>query len=343
MRNKFLLFILLSLPCAHASMIVFRAPNADSVEYEAFLLSSNKYISPVELNWGASEADEKKLTDLFAQAQSNFLDAVLDEAKQDFRLVVRFARGQHWSAPEQNLILQSYLRWAQLSSEEEEVEKALTESIVATPLATPDPTLYPPPLLEKWNKIKESLKKVEVDLGSLYPRFQTILIDGQKFSLNGALKLELFEGKHLVSLLSTAFRTIKAEVNVGEIADLAKNRTPWVKGDCAKNSISFESNQPMRAFFSQACSFPPNKESLPRLKLAEAEQLVPVSPPPTQESRSLFKNKWFWIGVAAATAGVVALAWPKNDDRGSSAPSAPSGGNAPASGPTNPPSHSQGF
>jgi hypothetical protein len=316
LRHLLILTLFVALP-TFAKTLVFSSPKANANDYRAFVLSSAKYEFPSSYLAGLQEGPRhKKLADLFARAQLSFTEKSLVQAEDDFRDVIALTKTGQWSAEEQSILLHSYLRLAQLEKDPRVSDELFTEAITSLRVHKVDASFFPPPLVERFEKLLKKQTQIEVTLQSLAPDFQIAIINGEPIDIEKNPIVKLPEANILLTLLSDTYKTQQMEVDAKKIPETPVRREPWVSGTCHAPKIHFaESNIPTKAFYSLSCLTPLSAKEIPVASLPPAPVDAPAGIPLNQnvhepdKKTSLFGNKWFWIGVGAVavTAATIAI------------------------------------
>ncbi len=191
MRTSWIFFTLFISQAGMARTVVPRAPQADAVEYSAYVKSSPQWQFPSEylLERIPSAAARNHLTELFTQAQLSYTSGSISRAIEDFKRVVEFAVTDHWTEDERQVFLHSYLRLAQMDTSSS--EKWLRAAAVLFVAEQVDTSLFPPPLLERFRSVRGSMPEVKIDLSAFC--FRISLCAGRR-SKNGSPTRKMGDG-----------------------------------------------------------------------------------------------------------------------------------------------------
>jgi hypothetical protein len=296
-----------------AKTVVLRATKADVQDYQAFVLSSPAYesASTAQLSRFPTPEDREMLASAFAKAQASFMQGSMIQAQEDFRAIISLVETDQWKEDEQSVFLLSYFRLAQLAHRPEETEDWLKQAVIWAPNGALDEKFFPPPLVEKFKQIKNSLPKLKVDFSAFAGDFNFLLLNGRTIPLAESLSETLPEGPLRATFISDTFQTITIETTTDLISNAAIERKPWVDGSCQKFQMHWQhSGSVAKPYFSRNCA--PVKKPSPEVDVAYHPSApepipIPVTTVSTTSSAPFYERTWFWIGMGAvATAVVVA-------------------------------------
>ena|GEM_PF-6384899 len=324
MRLLFLLIApyLLFLTPALAKTVVLKAPQANAKDYQAFVLSSSAYEFPSHALLSAmpSADDREHLSSLFAKAQASYTEGSLNQAKEDFRQVVALAETDQWGDEEQNVLLHSYLRLAQLAQNADEVSEWLKKAVTWTPKGKLDETFFPPPLVQQFRELQSSLATVPVDLKPFSEDFNFVVLNGQTIDLAKTKKVEIKDGPVRATFVSDTFQPSTLQVAADQLAQAQPERRPWIEGSCLKPQLHWQkSGQLAKPFFSQNCAPAKTKES-PEIDVAyhapvtvthSENNPMPFTTDAANSSKThvpFYERTWFWVGVGVVATAVVVVA-----------------------------------
>jgi hypothetical protein len=318
MENDFMRFLILFAflnPSAFAKTVVFQSANADQRDYRAFVLSQPDYLFPasVLLESFPKTTSRERLAEAFAQAQQSFVGGSLIDAEEKFRKVVELVATDHWQENDQTIFLQCYLRLAQLDPSDLSSNQWLEEALNWAPKGKLDSTLYPPPLLARFNSLRSQIAFVEVDLSRFKNDYQLILVNGERIPLRENTKVLVpANAKVKVTFLSNRFRPETMLMKGADLASVKPERDLWVSGDCAHSKVGWSKlTFDSKAFFSVACNTPLQPVSIDATvqekKLPDHLIEEPATPPSSFAKAAFYERTWFWVGVGAVVATTVAI------------------------------------
>lgn len=301
MKELFCFFLSISISLsAFAESIVVRGPNASALEYAAYLKATSNRVSPSQayLKEHPSAENSQELLQKFASAQEAFLKESLEEAKLQFQEVLQMATKDDWRKTQRELLLSAHLRLAQLSQSSQEAEFQLKQSLTLGDDLSPDPRLFPPPLIEKWNLLRSTSTKVDISK-HVFSNGALILLNGVIFDLNENLKI--YPGEYRVTVLSDSHRFQTLQLSAKQIAVTNWTTDGLVQGDCLNHQVSLEN---AHAFLGQHCSRK-NFGLASSIQSQPPQNYVPLPTVNTSSTKPFYKSGWFWAGVGAVAVAVV--------------------------------------
>lgn len=324
MRIFLIGFLFLIGSAASAKTVVLRAPATNAKDYQAFVLSSSFYEFPsrVILHSLPSQQDRDRLSARFAKAQLSFTDGSLSQAKDDFENIVALAETDQWGEEEQNVLLHSYFRLAQLSQTPVEVTEWLKKALAWAPLGQLNESYFPPPLVEQYKNMKAKALMVKADLSAFSDDFNYLMINGRIVDLAKEKKLELPDGPIRATFISDTFQPVTLQLAADQLAAAIPDKNPWVKGSCLKPQLYWQiAGLSAKPFFGSSCA--PMKPTKPAdLEVSFHPSSTPSGADPaavtipnaelntSRAQTPFYKRTWFWVGVGAVvtTAVIVSLA-----------------------------------
>jgi len=303
--------------------VLLRAPQADVGDFEAFVLSSPVYESASHaiLSRIPSKENRDDLASRFAKAQASFMEGSMIQAAEDFKSVTSLAETDQWGSEEQNVLLHSFFRLAQITHDPQESEDWLKRAVVWTPKGEPAEKFFPPPLIEKWKTIKDSFPMVKMDLQPYALDFDYVLINGRVVPLSDTTQLTVPNGPVRATFISDAFQPITVETQADQLSVVRIDKKPWVEGSCLKPQLHWQqSGQIVKPFFSRHCAplkSPPKVDV--EVAYHEAPLEIPIAPTTpletnsTKSSTPLYHRTWFWLGIGAVATAVVVASLSKHE------------------------------
>ncbi|MGE3684211.1 MAG: hypothetical protein AB7G93_21015 [Bdellovibrionales bacterium] len=298
---------LLALPLAAAgTTVLFQHPESDRLEYEATLKADSSLHSPVDTiqQLRPSVENRRRLQSGLAEAQKAFLGETRDHAIQRFVEVSALLTADDWKRVEREALLFSFLRLAQLARDPTERDKWLLESLRLGRDMHADPTLFPPPLLDRWEELRAETARQALPRKWL-DDWPLILVNGRPCSRTSCEPLYAVPGKNRITFLSDCWLPVTAELEVDRLAKFQPKRVPWVSGSCAQPILHAEAASlgAGRPFLSLACA---SKDREIRLTPpVQATTSFPVLPPSEGPPRKLYHSPWFWTGIGVIAAAIV--------------------------------------
>lgn len=297
------------IPVAFADVLLL-APGAPVTEYRAYLEAHSRYSTPTKTYRQSHPARQarQQLIQAYAFAQSAFLSADREAAKDKFKSVLNLAFLEDWDLDGREILALSSLRIAQLSNDEAEREEWIKIAISFS-AGDIDDSLFPPPLMERLSTLKS--KEAIVQISGLGSEWTAILFNGAVCERNPC-SIPGVKHKVRMTWLSDRWQPFSKTISSDRIAEVIPVRRAWVEGRCdspmiAKETGAFSAVYP---FFGLDC----DRNPAPRLDLKTLS-----SPDPAQvfteipREKTILKSPWLWVGVGTAIAVILANSQRKPD------------------------------
>jgi hypothetical protein len=245
-----LLYFLISYAMATESWLI-KAPEASPHEFVVYLQNSehekiSSYFMKCDL--------KQELKEDFEKGQILFLDGDLNKSKKYFLNVVDKKWSCDWTEDERALISFSFFRIAQIENTQESQNRWIEEAIYFDDTFLPDQSLFPPPLIAKYQEFKQTKPKKKILLPPFSKKFSAILRNGRFLSLAN-LSIEEREGAARYTFISDTYLPEKFFISLNELEKLSANPRAFVHGTC-ENPILDESlrwQNGLSIFFSLDC------------------------------------------------------------------------------------------
>lgn len=287
-----------------ANVVLFQAPTASNIEYQARLKSNPWAISPVQLylKQHPSAMAREHLLSLFSEAQQAFVEGPLSDAKSKFESITKTSEAEDWDQPSRQIILISLMRLAQLETDPHRKDEWLTRALVygEAEIANLDTSLFPPPQMDRLKQLAKETPKSSLHFENTIQDWTLILINGTPCNRECPLLPDLPSQKVRLTFLSNKWLPRTYVVNLSELSSLRPPLEPWVQGKCGHNMFNTLATplSDKQAFWSLSCE---NKNirptsSDPTVFNAIHMAPLPASEPPN-ESKSWIRSKWFWIAL----------------------------------------------
>ena len=287
--------------CVKAQLI--RAPQTPYEEFQAYLeteeMTSYSQFQLQEIQ--KQSESSKSLSFLLEQAQRSFLKGHLKQSGDYFRSITKQAYSNDWNKEIKNMIFYSYLRLAQIEWKDDP-HNFLYSAIIFSPSFKPDESLFPPPLVKKFNEIKTKQPLLKIKLRRIFPFHKTILINGTEMTKSTQ---SLPYGNYRVTALSSSHQPWSQKISLSELVQKRIVTPPWAGGSCQKPFVSQKINKE-NVLYPQFCRWKPapivkKKETLPNLVIENnMKQKIQMTLKDNQ--------KWVWVGAAVGiTAGIILL------------------------------------
>lgn len=306
-------WILMTLQFAQASVVVLPAQKALESDYEAFMAAHQEFKTPEQVLRGhsPSSADSPLLKE-FADAQTAFISPEPKLAIPIFERLLNKVPDS-WSASERSILFQSAMRLAQLETGANRI-KWLMKALSQGPDQIPDAQLFPPPLVQEWEELRNKSPKISVQ--KLIPfGWKGIQIQGAYYDLSSDVQIPITSEPVHLKWISNLYQPFTAIQPLFAPKDGQLPREAWVTGECRRPEFSESAKtfSEKKAFFNLDCV--DSADSKPKeLKLGVTE---PKNPSITMfaepKTRPIYKSPWFWAGVGAAVLVAIAVTQRKSE------------------------------
>jgi hypothetical protein len=307
--------LLLILSLASASWLV-KAPSANPQEFAVY--SQNSDFQKISAYFLKCE-EKSQIVEDFKRAQILFLDGNLDKAKQQFLIVTEKKWSCDWVESERQIILFSFLRMAQIEQETGRQTQWLTQAVQFDSEWTPDPSVFPPPLIAQFTSARRQTTTQKIVLPAFAQKYSALLRNGRFISL-AQLSLEAGPGKARYTFVSDTFQIETVFMTLSELEQLTLQPQPLVIGDC--NEFQLNENlkwiENVSVFFGLNCVKTAQQTSTAAsavMTKSESSLQLPAMPntSPSQEKTWIQRNG-LWLGTAVV--GSLLLSYHlKNQDR----------------------------
>ena len=290
------------IPLPALAVIVIRSPQTSREEFKNYIQTeqaqpySNILLGDIKKK---NKKNMEPLLFLLGQAQKSFLKSHLKTAGEYFQSIVKMADQHDWPEEARKIIFYSYLRLAQIEWQGENAEIFLHSALVFDSTMQPEPSLFPPPLLKKLEKLKKTMPQTVLYLKHIFPFHEVILINGKEFSSQKKLKLPY--GSYRVTALSSSHKTWSQKIALTQLIQKKVVTPSLVSGSC-ESPVVPRSLMEYQILFPDFCwwSRPLNGSSKRLKKNKIAGNQEEILKPPSFLKRNA---RWIALGAGAAAAG----------------------------------------
>jgi len=311
-----MIFSLLIYPLL-AMEVFIQGPGTSEIEFQKELLKSPQAISYSEYSRKSKTHSEIQIIDDFKKGQFEFLKGSIEESKAIYIKIAERRSENHWSRKTREIIHYCHMRTAQLVKNENERKKWLKLALIFDSSIRPDKKLFPPPLIKKYNSLKDELSIQIWPLPNKSENFNTLFINGQEIERNssfirhrpGVVKISFFSNKNQPAHFVTHLKNLSS---------LKLPTHPLFQGDCPSASLDVEvAQKDSIRILDGSCKqmISPNHQ----LASPVLSDTPPATKPPVGEKR-FYKSTWFWVGVSVLAAG---LTWHSLNQQNQNAPEPP--------------------
>jgi hypothetical protein len=295
--------LILLLNVVSASWLV-KAPSANPQEFAVYNQNSDfQKISTYFLRC----AEKDQILEDFKKAQILFLDGNLDQAKQQFLLVTEKKWSCDWAEGERQLVLFSFLRMAQIELDTARQTQWLTQAVHFDSEWTPDPSVFPPPLIGQFSSVRRQTIAQKIVLPAFSKKYSALLRNGRFISLV-QLSLEASTGKARYTFVSDTYQIETVFMTLAELEQLTLQPQPLVLGDCNEFQLSENLKwiENVSVFFGLNCVKTPQQLSQQTstthagsVAKTESQIQLPTMPDdPAPLQKTWMQRNGLWLGTA---------------------------------------------
>lgn len=267
------------------------------------------------------EENLNRLRDLLERAQSAWLSGSLKTAKRLFQDITGLTLKADWREPQREAIHYAHLRLAQLAPTTNEQNQWLKKAAQSFPDLQADPSLFPPPLLEKFRATRTAVltSAKPFEPSSLFKNTRYLLVNGKRFALSPELSIRLPDATFRVTLLSDLHAPLTKIMHRSELENFQPILSDIANGTCqAPMGAELSSLNQIAVLYAVDCirirtgsQWIPHDtgSSESNLKAGNLHNHFIGEIRTNSESASPKRSRnWLWVGLAALAAGVVIVA-----------------------------------
>lgn len=277
-----------------ARQIIIKAEDSPQFDYEKHLEEHPSHISYVQ-HLREAHSKNKSLKKKIKKAQFHFLEGSIDKARKTFEEISDKKWEHDWSTDEKKIIVYSILRLAQMDRVKQ--KQLLTEALTFDKQLPIKETLFPPPMVAEYKRIKNSLKEKVYPLPQHSDLFEKILINGELLK-RGTSFFKATKGKKRFSFVSNSYKPIVVINSPEALSKRPLKPEALVAGNCQSPQIKQDfSNIPAYAFYDKNCILPARgqiQDLLPNTQYGKNMKASSNTP----LKRKWKKSTWLWIGAS---------------------------------------------
>lgn len=332
------------------SIPLIRSASASQLEFEAYAHANGRKTYAEFLD-RPSQSSSETLSRLVERAQEAWIDSSMVVAQNLFHEIANLAFESDWREPEREAIHYALLRLAQLTEPGAEQGRWLERANAFDWTRRADPSLFPPPLLERLQQVRESMAKRArpVRLDKIFPDARVVRINGRRVDLKDRSAVQLPDAQYRVSAYSDAWPAVSQTLPLNELLSYSNRLKPLATGSCsspAGGETAMSQWNAVDVYYEAGClarrepsgwlkdnsNGSPAQPSLSQVPDGSSLNWPSIPAEPSSRS-SLSRRSWIWVGVSALALGAAYALYREHQKE---APAS-----APA--PTIEPVHRQGF
>ncbi len=215
--------------------VVVTAPGVNSAEAKAFATTQDKLLLSDFLESSRPGEDyDRQLTQRLEKAQRAWLSGESENARAEFRALTELSLKADWRNAQREVLQTAYLRLAQSSDSGTERESWLDSAARLFMDLSPNPGLFPPPLLAEYEASKKRIEAtaVDIDLRDVFPDFRYLIVDGRKRELATESRLRLSKGLHRLTAYSDSHEPVTEFLTAAQLRVLRLSPPVLTEGSC---------------------------------------------------------------------------------------------------------------
>ena len=310
-------FLIVHSSLSQAKTVIIKAPDTSPLEFKAYTETESDSLpySSYLLKKIRAKPRPIILKHHMEKAQRDFLSLDADKAKVHFLNIIDQAYKFDWNQEERDIIFYSFLRLTQLENEPSKRNLFLNDAFVFGMDMEVDDQIFPPPIVDEYNRIKHSAPVIELKLKNIFPFHEIILVNGKR--IDASQSFSLAYGHYRITALSSSHARWTSVLSLSKLL-LENIKTQNLSdGECRNaklsDSVKVPENHPLQVLFPNFCLWFSNMSNIKNqysFSKIEKNQNIPSSKT-TDSSEKKNGKKWIWWvggGVAfTALAGLTAI------------------------------------
>jgi hypothetical protein len=205
-----------------------KAPQANPQEFFVFAQNS----ADMKVSQAFSTCPHSAtLYQLIKEAQFSFLSSSLDVAEKKFSQIAELKWSCDWKEDERKIITFSFFRLSQMAQTPSEQMNYLTEAIAFDEDFSPNPSIFPPPIVEMYKNTKAHMQRHQLLLPEFAKKFSSLLRNGKFISLN-SLTTNTYSLRARLTFLSDSYRPETFILTPVDLQSRQVDPRPLVEGSC---------------------------------------------------------------------------------------------------------------
>ena len=279
-----------------AQSLIVQGGKASLQDYEKYLAKHPDKQSYVENYLGQTDPLISELMAHLKKAQYEFLDGSLEKAMEIFRKIIKMRHMRDWPLEAQKSVYYAFFRRAQLLKNKQARRSLIREAIFFSPHWVPDLKLFPPPLVEEFEKIRGTVNEKIWPLPRGAEKFEQLLVNGRVVEKSGSF-IKTHPGTQRFSFISNRYKPVHIVADIQTLSTSTLPLTLLAPGDCQNPRFMDElkNRKNTFVFYSPNCIVSSHQGlSLQRPSLFI--EPISIKKRTLQASQSPLRS-WIWAGV----------------------------------------------
>ena len=221
---------------ANPKIPLVQSISANKVEYLAYIHIHGEYepYHKTAMKEALSRPSQwKELRLHLMQAQENYLNHDLDNAKIQFEKVTNLAHHADWNDEHRLVIYYSFLRRAQWAHSKKERDKLITQALELDHHFQPDPKLFSEKLRLNFKRIQKNYQWAYWNPKKIHKSYNVIKMNGKKVSLSNE-KIKIPQGILRLSLFSDTLHSQSVRIRGKNLASWQPIKKALAHGGCTQ-------------------------------------------------------------------------------------------------------------
>lgn len=294
-------FLIFLLPTTSYTEVIIQSPFTDNAEFQIYvsLKSDRVTLAQKIFRTHPRTSEREKIRLKFAEAMKLYLSGEVEDAQSQFRSFINHSREADWGKGDRDLFFNAYMRLAQLSESQEDVQKWIQQAIRYDVEKRPSETMYPPPFQKTFSKLyaQEEKEFVTWKPSAFFKAYDYLIVNGKRYSTENLNSINLLRGEYRISAVSNKYGYWSRVLNRKEILEFSTALPQaLVQGNCHNPKIldnPWTVPSQARGFFGKKCI----KTNIERL--TEQNEISLAKDSSVQKKKS--KTLWILIGASLIT------------------------------------------
>ena len=287
-----------------AQEVVIQGEQTSNINYQKHLMENPQRQSFIQHQILRKPALTYELLSKLKSAQFEFLNGDLKKAREHFQKIASLQHLANWGSRERESIHYSLMRLAQLQRGETQRQAWLRQAVALDYYRKPNPKLFPPPLINDYQKLRRKMVQNIWQLPRRAELFDTVLINGKKQKgYSGFIKT--VDAVQRIQLLSNRYLPVHYVARPLQLKNLTIKLVPLAYGSCDRPIFNADVNPKENWIYMTDNCTSNNKLPLMARKSNPIQNSTMILDSMKKKKRSsqFYESKWFWIGLSSLVAG----------------------------------------
>ncbi len=299
-----------------AREVVIQSGQTSDIRYQRHLLESPRSQSFIQYYISQKSDWTYRLLNELKLGQFHFLNGDLEKARKHFKKMADFQHQANWNSKERDGIHYALMRLSQLEGDEKQRQFWLRQAVALEYNKTPDPGLFPPPLIEDYRKLKKKMVQYVWQLPEQADLFDKILINGKKQEGHSGF-IKTVGAVQRIQFLSNRYLPVHYMAHPKQLEKLLVKPVPLAQGSCHRPVLNTDISPGWKwvYLFGDCVSDSRDTGTLNPVQGPNHQIRTRVAVVPEKvagKNTQFYKSKWFWVGLSVVTTGLAFHNFEKN-------------------------------